>query len=59
LQGRVVNAFEAVAEGTRITLTTEGEMTGFYKMMEPLIAELLERQAEEALANLKAVLEAA
>jgi len=59
LQASVVNAFEAVAEGTRITLTTEGEMTGFYKMVEPLIAELLERQAEEALVNLKAILEAA
>lgn len=56
--GSVMNTFEAVAGGTQITLVTEGEPTGIFKMFESLIARWVQEQAEGAFANAKRMLEA-
>jgi uncharacterized membrane protein len=50
--------FERVAGGTRVSLMTEGEPGGFFKLAEPLLVSMLKRQFEADLANLKDLMEA-
>jgi uncharacterized protein YndB with AHSA1/START domain len=49
--------FESVAGGTKVTRLTEGEMGGFFRMAEPLVVRMLNRQFETNFANLKDLLE--
>lgn len=44
--------------GTRVTVSAEGEIGGFFKLAEPVLAAMMKRQTEGALANLKDILEA-
>ncbi len=50
--------FEAVAGGTKITRVAEAEMSGFFRLAEPLAGRMMRRQFETNFANLKDLLEA-
>ena len=50
--------FEAVEAGTKFTLVLEGETGGFFKLAEPIVTRMLQRDTETDLANLKDILEA-
>jgi uncharacterized protein YndB with AHSA1/START domain len=50
--------FEPVEGGTRVTLLLEGEPGGFFKLAEPIVVRMYQRQMEGNLANLKDILEA-
>lgn len=50
--------FESVDEGTKVTLVAEYEVGGFFKLAEPIVARMGERQAETDFANLKDLVEA-
>ena len=50
--------FERVEGGTRVSLMTEGEPGGFFKLAEPLLVSMLKRQFEGDFANLKDLMEA-
>lgn len=54
----VSRTFESVEGGTRLTVTIEGETGGFFKLAEPLVARMTNRQIETDHANLKDLLEA-
>jgi len=44
--------------GTRVTETSQTELSGFFKLAEGLFGRLLQRDREKVLAALRAVLEA-
>jgi uncharacterized protein YndB with AHSA1/START domain len=50
--------FEPVTDGTKVTRITKGEVSGFFRMAEPLVGRMLNRQFETNFANLKDLLEA-
>ena len=53
------NTFEPAAEGgTKVTVSSEGDVGGFFKLAEPLVARMLQRQVDTDTANLKDLLEA-
>jgi uncharacterized membrane protein len=53
------NTFEPAAEGgTKVTVSSEGDAGGFFKLAEPVIARMLQRQVDTDTANLKDLLEA-
>jgi len=50
--------FESTAEGgTKVTTSGEGDVGGFFKLAEPLVARMLKRQFKTDSANLKDLLE--
>jgi uncharacterized membrane protein len=49
--------FDAVEGGTRLTMRSEGETSGLFKIAGPLMDRAVKKQIEENLARLKAVLE--
>jgi uncharacterized protein YndB with AHSA1/START domain len=49
---------ESVDEGTKVTLVGEYEVGGFFKLAEPIIARMGQRQADADFANLKDLVEA-
>jgi uncharacterized protein YndB with AHSA1/START domain len=59
LPGTASTMLESVDGGTKVTLSSEGEMGGFFKLAEPVVARMSKRQIEGMLANLKDMLEAA
>jgi uncharacterized membrane protein len=50
--------FESVAGGTKLTRVTEAEMVGFFKLAEPLVVRMMQRQFDTNYATLKDLLEA-
>ena len=52
------DAFAPSGAGTQVTFLLTGEPGGFFKLAEPVLMRLLQRQWETNLANLKDVLEA-
>lgn len=50
--------FEAVEGGTEVTSITEAEADGFFKLAEPLVVRMVQRQMQTSLDNLKDLLEA-
>lgn len=54
----VRHIFEAVEGGTKVTLVQKAEVGGFFKLAEPLLARMAQRQTETDLSNLKNLLEA-
>ena len=50
--------FEPVEGGTRFTLVLEGETGGFFRLAEPIVIRILQRDLEANVANLKDILEA-
>jgi uncharacterized protein YndB with AHSA1/START domain len=57
-QMEIEYTFESVAGGTKVSVVTEGETGGFFKLAEPIFARMLQRQYETNFANLKDLLEA-
>jgi uncharacterized membrane protein len=51
-------AFEPSGDSTRVTFLLTGEPGGFFKLAEPVLMQILQRQWQTNLANLKDVLEA-
>lgn len=49
--------FDSVEGGTRISYTIEGEARGVFKMAEPILGRIIQRQIETDFANLKDLLE--
>jgi uncharacterized membrane protein len=49
--------YEAVPEGTQMKVVLDGEPGGFFKLAEPLVARITQRQWETNLENLKDLLE--
>jgi uncharacterized protein YndB with AHSA1/START domain len=49
---------ESVEEGTKVTLVAEYEVGGYFKLAEPILARMAQRQAETDYANLKDLVEA-
>ena len=49
--------FEPVAGGTKVTRVTKAEVVGFFRMAEPLVTRMLNRQFQTNFANLKDLLE--
>jgi len=49
---------ESVDEGTKVTLVAEYEVGGYFKLAEPILARMAQRQAETDYANLKDLMEA-
>ena len=50
--------FESVEGGTKLELEGEGEVSGVFKLAEPLVARTAQRQWEGSFATLKDILEA-
>lgn len=53
-----VYSFAPAGAGTAVTFELEGEPGGFFKLAEPLLGRMLQRQWDTNLANLKDILEA-
>lgn len=51
-------AFESVEGGTKVTFVGEGETGGFFRLAEPVVGPMMQRQLEGSLAKLKEILEA-
>jgi hypothetical protein len=49
---------ESVDEGTKVTLVGEYEVGGFFKLAEPIVARMGQRQADADFAMLKDLVEA-
>jgi uncharacterized protein YndB with AHSA1/START domain len=50
--------FQAVADGTQVTLVGELDAAGFFKLAEPVLARMVKRQVENDAGTLKDLLEA-
>jgi uncharacterized protein YndB with AHSA1/START domain len=53
-----VYTFESEAGGTLVTLTDDIELSGIFRLFEPLMSRMVRRQYEANLGRLKAILEA-
>ena len=53
-----VYTFESKAGGTQITLTDEIELSGIFRLLEPVMARVVRRQYQANLSRLKTILEA-
>jgi uncharacterized protein YndB with AHSA1/START domain len=51
-------AFDPVEGGTKVTMDIEGEIGGFFKLAEPIVIRIIQRDFQASLANLKDILEA-
>ncbi|MDX1687260.1 MAG: SRPBCC family protein [Candidatus Promineifilaceae bacterium] len=54
---RGIYSFTPDGDGTVVTFALQGEPAGFFKLAEPLLARMLQRQWDTNLANLKDILE--
>lgn len=54
----LTNRFEATGGGTKLTQIAEGEVGGFFKVGEPIVARIAKKQIEAAAETLKELLEA-
>ena len=50
--------FESVASGTKVSLVGEADTGGFFKLADPIVNRMLQRQYDTNLATLKDLLEA-
>lgn len=56
--GTALTTLTPIESGTQVIISSEGEMNGFFKLAEPVMARMSRRQIEGMLANLKDLLEA-
>ncbi len=56
--GELSLTFEPVEGGTRVTLVGEWEPRGFFRLPDPIVVRMTQRDVEGSLANLKDILEA-
>jgi hypothetical protein len=54
----ITNRFESVNGGTQFTATAQLDIGGFFKLAEPLVGRIIDRQVDTGFANLKDLLEA-
>lgn len=54
----VTNVFEAVGGGTRVTGIGEADVGGFFKLGEPIVGRIAQKQFQAQLETLKEILEA-
>ncbi len=54
----ITNVFEAAGGGTRVMATAEGEVGGFFKLGEPIVGRIAQKQFQAQLDTLKEILEA-
>jgi uncharacterized protein YndB with AHSA1/START domain len=54
----LVLSVESVEGGTEFAMSVEAEVAGFFKLAEPLVGRVMNRQQDANLANLKDLLEA-
>ncbi len=54
----VANLFEAVDDGTRFTAKFQADIGGFFRLAEPIVNRMVDRQSDAVMANLKDLLEA-
>jgi carbon monoxide dehydrogenase subunit G/quercetin dioxygenase-like cupin family protein len=52
-----LRSVEGTTDGTRLTITLEGQTGGFFRVADPIFARLAKRLFKASLANLKSVLE--
>ncbi len=57
-QVTITNRFEAAGGGTKMTAVAEGELAGFFKLGDPIIARLAKKRIEADLDVLKELVEA-
>jgi len=50
--------YEPVEGATKLTMIGEGEAGGFFKLADPIVAQMIRRQSQTALENLRDLLEA-
>ena len=53
----ITNLFESVEGGTKFTATARLDVGGFFKVAEPLLVRMINRQVDNGFANLKDLLE--
>ena len=58
IQVTLSTTFETVEGGTRVSIVSEGETGGFFKLAEPIVTRIIERQFKTDLSSLKDILEA-
>lgn len=58
IPAELVELFEPVEGGTKLTTIGQLEIGGFFKLAEPVVGRMVSRQMESNLANLKDLLEA-
>ena len=51
-------SLEGVGDGAKVTLTVEAELTGVFRMTEPLVVHSAKKQMDADIARLKEILEA-
>lgn len=54
---KVSETYEAIGEQTRVNQVLQGEPRGFFNVASPLLVKLTKRQLDNAVANLKDILE--
>ncbi len=54
----ITNLFEAAGGGTRLTAIGEAEVGGFFKLGEPIVARIAQKQFQAQIDTLKEILEA-
>ncbi len=58
IPAKATMTFEPLEGGTRVGYTFEGEMKGVFRLADPILARMIQRQIEADYANLKDLLEA-
>jgi carbon monoxide dehydrogenase subunit G len=58
ISAKATFTFEPVEGGTRVNYTFEGEAKGVFKLADPVLARMIQRQVETDFSNLKDLLEA-
>ena len=58
MSSRARFSVEPAGAGTRLTASGEAAVTGFFKLLEPILVRTLKRHSEADLANVKRILEA-
>ena len=57
IQMQAYFSLDATSEGTKVDMTVEAELTGVFKMTEPMVVFSAKRQMDSDLAKLKEILE--
>lgn len=58
ISAKISTVFDPVESGTKVTMALEGEVGSFFRLAEPIVIRMIQRDVESSLANLKDILEA-
>jgi len=56
--GEVEYSFESIGDSTKVSVNVEADTGGFFRLADPLVMRMMQRQYETNFANLKDLLEA-